>query len=187
MLEHPPLAQRLTLGLYRLSAHRRGEPGDDLPVARGHPPWPKRVAKEVELDVLVGLRSSAILAVHDPRLLRMHLQAAVLDALSELLAHLLGADFRLAMEDAIISVAAERNVRVVAFEPVIQGVVQEQISEDGRERTALRDAFRPRNRHPVRPMDRGLEPALHMEQHPAFIAVMMQCFQKQGMIDFVEG
>jgi len=35
--------------------------------------------------VLVGLRSSAILAVHDPRLLRMHLEAALLQALGELL------------------------------------------------------------------------------------------------------
>jgi len=55
-----------------------------------------------------------------------------------------------------------------------------------RERTALRHAHCARTHVPAPPLHRGRQPALHMEQHPALIAVMPQCLEQKGVIDFIE-
>src|SRR5215813_3123733 len=89
----PPTADRRPDRLARLVTHPGQEADERLPPVVLGPPRPKRVAQEVELDVLVLAFPVAVLAVHDPGLLRMKLQAALRQTRSDRLQQLLSLSF----------------------------------------------------------------------------------------------
>jgi hypothetical protein len=169
--------QRLPHRCHRLTAHRRGEPRTDAPPTIDNAPWPKSVAKEFELYVLIVFGSPAVLAIHYPGLLRVHLQTTVSQPGGEMLTHPHGLCLAPAMENAIIGITTKRDVRVVPDQPMIQCIVQEQIRENWRQRAALRRSDSSRGRLPILTYYWHSQPAFHMEQNPAFVAVMTQCFE----------
>src|SRR5262249_13332724 len=73
----PPIPDRLLARPGGLVTDRRQEAYEELPPAILGPPRPKRVAEEVELDVLMLAFPVRVLAVHDLGLLRMKLQTAL--------------------------------------------------------------------------------------------------------------
>jgi hypothetical protein len=75
----------------------------------------ERVAQEVEARLGLLTPSIVVLAVHQPRLLRMQRQAAVREALRQSRQHLFGLPSRTAMTQRIIGVPFERHVRMMAL------------------------------------------------------------------------
>src|SRR5208337_1920820 len=80
---HSPIADGLPDRLGGLGADRRQEADEILPPAVLRASRLEGVAEEVELDMFVASRPVAILAVHDPGLLMMKLQAALRKATSD--------------------------------------------------------------------------------------------------------
>src|SRR5881227_163932 len=72
----PPVTDRRPDRLARLVTHPREEAHKELPAVVLGPPRPKRVAQEVELDMLVLALPVAVPAVDDLGLLRMKFQTA---------------------------------------------------------------------------------------------------------------
>src|SRR5206468_4948584 len=108
----PPVTDRRSDRLARLVTHPRQEAHEELPAAVLGPPRPKRVAQEVELDVLVLALPVAILAVDDPGLLRMKFQTAFRQARPDRLQQLLRLSLALGVDDHIIRIALELDTRV---------------------------------------------------------------------------
>lgn len=124
--EDPTVSERLAHRLHGRTADRRGKPRTDLALT-DHPPGAKRVAKKVELDDRVPPRSVTVLAIHHLRFRRVKLQAALLKPGFEMRSHRKSLGLTTAMKHPIISVAAELDLRMMASQPVIQRVMEEQI------------------------------------------------------------
>lgn len=108
----PP--QRLAHRGHRLATDRGRKPSADLAMTSQDAPGPKRVAQEVELYVVVGSGSPAVLAVHHPGFVRVHLQSDCGQPLLQMRPHLQRFGLRSAVQDAIISVSAKRDIGVEA-------------------------------------------------------------------------
>src|SRR3954449_11701941 len=96
------------------------------PVALG-PSGPKRVAQEVELDVLVLTLPVAVLTVDDLGLLRVKFQTAFRQTLSDRLQQLLSSSLALGVDDHIIRITLELDVRIAPSHPGIERVVQKEV------------------------------------------------------------
>src|SRR5208337_2784411 len=130
------------------------------------------VAEEVELDMFVASRPVAILAVHDPGLLRMKLQAALRKATSDGFQHRSGFLLAPAVDDGIVRVTLEANARIVPIHPQIECVVQGQIGEQRTDDTALRGSLRPLQESPIRTFDRGAQPPSNIQTDPSQVRVV---------------
>src|SRR3954451_15753277 len=122
----PPVADRRPDRLTRLVTHPREEDHKELPSVVLGPPRPKRVAQEVEPDVLVLALPVTILAVDDLGLLRMKFQTALRQALPDRLQQLLRLSLALGVDDHIIRIALELDTRAVPPHPVIERVMQKE-------------------------------------------------------------
>src|SRR5436190_2185290 len=107
----PPVADCRPDRLARLVTHPGKEAHERLPPVILGPPGAKRVAQEVELDVLVLILPVAILAVHDPGLLRMKFQAACRQTRPDRPQQLLCLSLALGVGDHIVRLALELDVR----------------------------------------------------------------------------
>src|SRR5262249_58022101 len=81
------------------------------------PPGPKGVAEKVELDVLMLAPPIIVLAVHDLGLLRMKLKTALLQTAPDRFEHVLGLSSTLGVNDHIVGIALERDVRIGPAHP----------------------------------------------------------------------
>ena len=90
------------------------------------------IAQEVELDVLVCLRSMNVLAIDDPRLIGMKFQATFLEPLRESFFHILRLLETAAVDQSVIGVPAEGQSRILLRHPSIEGVVQVEIRQQRR-------------------------------------------------------
>src|SRR4051812_41975817 len=127
----PPLSDRLPDRLGGLVADRRQEAHEELPPSILGPPGPKSVAKEVELDVIVLASPVIVLAVHDLGLLRVKLKTALLQSLPDRFEHLLRLSLALGVNNHIVSIALEPNVRIGPVHPKIECVMHEEIRQQG--------------------------------------------------------
>src|SRR3954453_1014892 len=127
----PPVTNSRPDRLARLVTHPREEAHKELPSVVLGPPRPKRVAQEVELDVLVLALPVTILAVDDLGLLRMKFQTAFRQARPDRLQQLLRLSLALGVDDHIIRIALELDTRVVPPHPVIERVMQKEIRQEG--------------------------------------------------------
>src|SRR5262249_28823947 len=125
----PPVTDRRSDRLARLVTHPRQEAHKELPSVVLGPSGPKRVAQEVELDVLVLALPVAILAVDDPGLLRMKLQTAFRQSRPDRLQQLLCLSLTLGVDDHIICITLERDARVIPLHPVVEGMMQKEVSQ----------------------------------------------------------
>src|SRR5207249_10627924 len=85
----------------RIVAHRGSEADERLPPPVLRAPRSKRVPEELELLVGIPSRPIVVLAVDDPRLLRMHFQSTVRESTRDALQDLLRLLLRLAVRDDI--------------------------------------------------------------------------------------
>ncbi len=107
------------------------------------PPRPKRKAQEGKLNRGIVAPAIAVLAVDNPRLVRVQLQPALPQAGRESLLHLLRLPLRAAMHYPVIGIACKRARRQLPSQPAIQGIVQEEIKQQRPEHAANNVAKRP--------------------------------------------
>ena len=93
MLVQPPGPHLGTDLLQGILADRRAEPGEYLPVPGAHAPRPEGEPQEVERRVLGRAAPRAVLAVHQPGLVRVQAQADLLHPLFHRLARTIRACF----------------------------------------------------------------------------------------------
>jgi hypothetical protein len=111
--------------------HRRGcfgrdrwtEIGEDFSVAIDRLPWSEFEAKKIKLLIGVSSLSQLILAIDDPRLLRMEFQSTVQQPLRNCLPYHLCLLLCSAMHDGIIGVPLEWDLRKVRRHPSIKCIV----------------------------------------------------------------
>jgi hypothetical protein len=131
------------------------------------------VAEEVELDMLVLPRPVVVLAVDDPGLLRVKLQATFRKPTPDGLQHRPRFLLAPAMDDRIVSISLEPNARIVPMHPrVVERIVQEQVGEQRTGDTSLRGAFRPLLVSPVRTFDGCTKPPPNIQSDPSKVSVM---------------
>src|SRR5215471_18572326 len=96
----------------------------DLPLPTVRFPWPKREPQKVKLLVRVNLLPIGILAIDHFRLLRMQFQPTLLQPCRYFDTHQVRFPFRPAMDDDVVRVPLERQVRPVSPHPQIKRIVQ---------------------------------------------------------------
>src|SRR5262249_31062611 len=109
----------------------REEAHEALPPSILGPPGPKGVAEEVELDVLMLAPPVIVLAVHDLGLLRMKLKPALPQTSPDRFEHVLRLSPALGVDDHIVSIALEPDVRIGPAHPEVERVVHEEIRQQG--------------------------------------------------------
>jgi len=115
----------------------------------------KTVAEEVELVVLVVLIALAVPAVHDPCLVGMRLQLALLQSPFHRRLDLLRLLVAWTMDHHIVRIALELDTRVPPSHPDVERVVQKQVGQQRTEDSALRRTLRSRLHGSIRPLHGG--------------------------------
>src|ERR1700683_1610589 len=100
----PHLAKPGVLGFERLRTDRRQESGE-VPALAACPPCPEGVPEKGERDVLVLRPALTVLAIDDPRFVRVKPQADLVHPRGDPTEHKLGLGPALAMHDTIIGIA----------------------------------------------------------------------------------
>src|SRR3954462_11919238 len=126
---HPPVADGLPDRRRGLGADRRQEAHEVSPPPVLRPSRLEGVAEEVERDVFILPRPVAVLAVDDPGLRGMKLQTALRETTPDRLQHRLCFRLAPAMDECIVRVALEPEVRVDPRHPAIERVVQEEVGQ----------------------------------------------------------
>ena len=91
---------------------------------------PKGVPQEVELDLIVLPSSIRILAVDDSRLVWMQFQTTLLQAASKGLQQCFCFGFRPHVDQHVICIPFESNLRMIPPHPFVEGVMQKQVRQD---------------------------------------------------------
>src|SRR5665213_240148 len=121
-----PPAFDLATQILRGAVGDRREEADELHASLApRQPRTKRVAEERELLVLVRALAVRVLAVHDARLVQIELQTDLRQPLDNRVAHYVRLRLALAVQDSIVRIALERDVRELSDEPHVERVVQE--------------------------------------------------------------
>lgn len=107
------------------SEHAGSVPGRGFPGTEG-------IAQERERGrAVVTLAALAVLAVHDPGLIRVQLQPGLRHPLLQRGEGFPGLPLRRAVHHRVIGVALELNGRELSFQPLVEHVVHEQVGEHG--------------------------------------------------------
>src|SRR5437764_14501592 len=101
---HP--AEIDAFGRERLGTDRGQEPGE-VPALAARPPCPEGVPEEGKRGVLVLRPTLTVLAVDDPRLVRVKPESDLLHPLSDPAQHVFGLATRLAVHDHVVGLALE--------------------------------------------------------------------------------
>src|SRR5215468_3208193 len=126
--------------LPRLLRNGWTETTKDLPLPSVRYPRPKRVPQKVELFVRVSPLPIGILAIDHFRLLRMQFQSTLLQPCRYLDTHQVRFPLCSAMDDNIVRIPLERQMRPVPAHPHIERVVQKQIGQQWADHSSLRSA-----------------------------------------------
>ena len=130
---------------------------------------PEGVPEEGERGVLVLFPAPTVLAVDDPRLLRVEREPDLAHPLSDPVQQVLRLTMRGAVHDRIVGIALKRAARELPGHPGIERVVHEQVRQDRRNRRPLRSSLGPLLKGTVGAFERGSQPPLHIQQRPAAI------------------
>src|SRR5207247_6637654 len=173
MMQSPatyPLMHRFS----RFVAHDRSEAHEELSFAVSRRARAKGIPQEVEALLGVAATPVSILAVNDPRLVRMKRQATLCKTLRQ---HVLQ-DPRLLLAptvtDDIVDVALKGDVRIVPGHPAVEHIMQKQVCQQWTDNCPLRRPLIPLYQRPIRHAHEHLEPALDIEQHPFTVGVSAQ-------------
>lgn len=101
----------------------------------------------------------------------MKLQAAFCEATADGFQHRSSFLLAPAVDDGVIRITFEADVRIVPIHPPIECIVQEQIGEQRTNDTALRGSLRPLHERSIRTFDRGAQPPSNVETNPGQIRV----------------
>src|SRR5713226_10375761 len=90
------------------------------------------------------------------------------------------------MTNGVIRVALERDVRKSSRHPYVERIMQKQIRQDGAYDPSLRSSRHSRHDVAIFQLDRGLQPAFDVEQHPRAVRMMTDRREHQLPINAVE-
>jgi hypothetical protein len=183
---HPPLADGLPDPLGGLGAHRRQEADKEFPPAILGTSRLEGVAQKVECDVFVLSRPVVVLAVDDPRLRRMKLEAALRKPTANGLQHRPGVSLTGTVDDGIVRVTLEVDTRKRPLHPAIKRVVQEEICQQRTDDAALRRAFRPLLQCAVWTLHRSTQPPRNVQPDPRDVGVTRHGALDQIMRDGIK-
>src|SRR3954451_18886526 len=124
------------------------------------PPCPEGVPEEGKGGVLVLRPAPTVLAVHDPRLLRVKPKPDLAHPRGDPGKHILGLPPALAVHDSIVGIALTRAAREVPGHPRVERVMHEQVRQDRRDRRPLRSSLAALLKGAVRVLERGRKPPL---------------------------
>ena len=71
-------------------------------------------------------------------------------------------------------------------QPIIKGMMHEEVREQRTDDTPLRGAHGPRTQNSFRPFDRGLQPPLEVQKKPRIIRMMAYRTHDQAMIKIIK-
>ena len=111
----------------------------------------------------------AVLAVDDPCLVGVDPQAHLPHSRGDRGQHVLGLPPALAVHDDVVGKTLKRAARELPGHPRIERVVQEQVRQDRRNRRPLRGSLSSLHKRAVRALQRGFQPPLDVQQHPATV------------------
>ena len=152
-------------------AHRRRKVHEELSLAVLRGSRAKGVAQKVETLVFVAPMPVVILAVDDLRLLGMRFQLAPPQTLFDLAVDELRLSPRSTVDNDIIRITLERDVRKILRHPLVEYVMQEDIGQQRRHDTALGRAAVPTNLVAFRVDSRHFQPTLDVKQNPRTVGV----------------
>jgi len=110
-----------------------------------------------------------VLAVDDPRLVRVKPEPDLLHPRGDPAQHVLSLAARRAVHDRVVGVALEWAARMLAGHPNVERVVHEQVRQDRRNGRSLRRSSRALNQDAVRVLQRRCQPPLDIQQHPGAV------------------
>src|SRR5471030_515741 len=90
------------------------------------------------------------------------------------------------MTNGVIRVALEQDVRTGSRHPHVERIMQKQIRQGGAYDPALRSSRDSRHDAAILQLDRSLQPALDIEQHPRLVRMTTDRPEHQLPIDAVE-
>src|SRR5918993_435194 len=185
VVERPP-SDRLPDRLQPLRARRRQEGGAVTTTAPGCLSRPKAIAEEVKRLNRIVAAPVRVLAVDDLRLCRMKNQPAGPKADLQGTPQRASLSFAAAVADDVVRVALEQDGGKAPRHPDVEHIVQEQVRQEGADHPALRRACRARDDAPILHLDRSLQPALDVKQHPRAVRMVTDRLEQQLPIDAVE-
>jgi hypothetical protein len=97
-----------------------------------------------------------------------------------------GLCLRAAVNDHIIRVSLERNLRMRVLHPLVEREVEEDVREQRTDDAPLRGSRRSVLQGAILELDWSLEPSLNIEQHPAAVRVPLHRPHHQSVIERVE-
>jgi len=124
-----PRADRLVDALCLVRAHRRVEAVEEPAVVALDSSRSKLVPQELIADVLMGTLPPVVLAVHDARLVRIHLQPALLQPAADSFPHVLCLPPAYAVDHHVVAIPLEANVRELLGHPAVERIVHEQVRQ----------------------------------------------------------
>ena len=135
-------------GFQRRGADRRVEaPKHFIVSGASNQPGPKTVSEEVEFIVRIRAFALPVFAVNDLGFRRMHLQAALCQALLKLCLESLSFLLGPAVHQPIICISTPRKVWVRPCHPEIERVMQEQVCQNRTDNAPLRGSTRSLSLH----------------------------------------
>src|SRR5271169_434314 len=90
------------------------------------------------------------------------------------------------MTNGVIRVALERDVRKGSRHPHVERIMQKQIRQEGAYDPSLRSPRHSRSDAAIFQLDRSLQPALDIEQHPRTVGMTTDRLEHQLPVDAVE-
>ena len=133
-----PTEHDLSNGRRRLRTDPGIETNKEVSIRALDLPWPKRIAKEIELRDRIRSRPFIITAVSDLRFLRMQFQETGREALLNRIFQVFRLRLSTAMANNIICIAREGDAGEFPFHPTIEGIMQIKICEDRTNDASLR-------------------------------------------------
>src|SRR6266536_3257532 len=125
----PPTPYRTTHLARRVLADGRQKSIEQISTRTLCCAFAERVAQERERGVLVGVLSPVVLAVDDPRLVGMQLQPEPTQPGSDPPTHVPSLLLTETMHHDVIAVTLERQTREFPGHPLVERIVQKEISE----------------------------------------------------------
>src|SRR5437764_5600999 len=125
---HP--AELGACGFERLGADRGQEAGE-VPALAARPPCPEGVPEKGKRDVLVLRSALTVLAIDDPRFVRVKPQADLVHPRGDPTEHKLGLGPALAMHDTIVGITLPRAARELPDHPRVERVIMNRFARTG--------------------------------------------------------
>jgi hypothetical protein len=184
---HPPFSDSCTYRFGSFGAHRWQKAHKMLSPAILCPPRLEGVAQKVELYRSRLPRSIVILAIYDASLCCIELKTALQEATSDGFQYLPGLPLAPAVDDGIVRITLELDMRECPLHPEIERVMQEEISQQRTSDPTLRRAFGSLLQSVGRFLHGSPKPPRNIQPHPRNVGMVCHSTLNQVMRNGIKG